>query len=298
MFDGGLEVSLNGFCFYGEDENRCQWLVNSVNGGWNGAGTSHEHSARLLHDGWYANASRRLGRSITLAGSVWAPSQAALDSSRQRLLSLIPLEDGELIVNLDGVRRLWKVRQDSGEVLISRRGERIWDFSIPLVSLSPYSYDADGLLRGRTGLPAVSGGMCLPAAFIGMDGFGGDSLPSGVTSWMFGESVVSGQVSLVNPGEAPSPVVLRVDGPVKAPRIEHQPSGGVLALSGSLGAGHYVIFDSATRQVLVDGRDPARGMVVRRGWSDALPGQNVWRFTAKEPSSQAGLSVTFRGAYL
>lgn len=132
----------------------------------------------------------------------------------------------------------------------------------------------------------------------GISWFDGSSLPAATGSWCFGEQVVSGAISLTNPGGAPSPVSLRVDGPVSDPRIEHEPSGGVLELRIRLGAGHYVIFDSRTRQVLVDGRDPARGAVVRRGWSDALPGPNIWRFTAGEYSPDARLSASFRGAYL
>lgn len=132
----------------------------------------------------------------------------------------------------------------------------------------------------------------------GIGWFDGSSLPTATSSWCFGERAVSGAVSLSNPGGAPSPVSLRVDGPVVDPRIEHQPSGGVLELRMRLGAGHYATFDSQKRQVLVDGRDPARGAVVRRGWSDALPGPNVWLFTAGEYSADARLSASFRGAYL
>ena len=86
--------------------------------------------------------------------------------------------------------------------------------------------------------------------------------------------------------------------PWSTPRIEHQPSDGVLELALSLGSGHCVVFDSQSRQVLVDGRDPARGAVIRRGWSDALPGKNSWSLSAKEYSKWARLSVSFRGAYL
>lgn len=448
MLDGGLRVELNGFRFYGVDDTGCEWLANSVDGGWNGAGTSHEHFSRVWGDGWVSNASHRQGRNLTVSGSVWAPDQQALDASRQRMLGSVPMDDGELTVELDGVSRLWRVKQDSGEVLLSRRGLHIWDFSIPLVSLSPYAFDAGEPLTGVTGLPSSSGGMGFPVAFLegvkpvappaGGDGFGpnilddpdttgtvawswnglgmgqvdgppfnhlrlrpgkgwnrlsntvsvglgagarvklsvrlkGDGLdpnaevylgitdmagagdeqavgpvnndawkafevtctvpsaanwrfgftmkaPAGGDSgvlliatpsmtvsqswtdvpgdWVFSESTVSGEVALVNPGGAPSPVTLRVDGPVVNPRIEHQPSGGVLELALSLGSGHCVVFDSQSRQVLVDGRDPARGAVIRRGWSDALPGKNSWSLSAKEYSKWARLSVSFRGAYL
>lgn len=484
MLDGGLRVELNGFRFYGIDDTGCEWLSNSVDGGWNGAGTSHEHSSRVWGDGWVSNASHRQGRNLTVSGSVWAPDQQALDASRQRMLGSVPMDDGELTVELDGVSRLWRVKQDSGEVLLSRRGQHIWDFSIPLVSLSPYSFDAGDPLSGSTGLPSSSGGLRLPAAFtglpssarsswegdavwsssllvaggvtlrnwmqdpqpkvgsrfearwsggvsVGADGlhvtpgsqrigwnwvansnhalassppagavllpagsyvvswrwrlnqataslatahvessdggswtadhapagagvwtdfmipvtlgsqawlavsdqvydkafadgsyaewcrfgiwseddweamrgmgcawFDGDSFPDPVSSWSFSETTVSGAVNLTNPGGAPSPVALRVDGPVDGPRIEHQQSGAVLELDMALGSGHYALFDSQSRQVLVDGRDPARGAVLRRGWSDALPGPNSWSFTAKAFSESARLSVSFRPAYL
>lgn len=292
MLDGGLRVELNGFRFYDIDDTGCEWLANSVDGGWNGAGTSHEHSPRVWGDGWVSNASHRQGRNLTVSGSVWAPGQQALDASRQRMLGSVPMDDGELTVELDGVSRLWRVKQDSGEVLLSRRGPHIWDFSIPLVSLSPYSFDAGGPLSGSTGLAATSGGMGFPAAFTG------PGAPGLVSSWCFIEATVSGEVNLTNPGGAPSPVALRVDGPVDGPRVEHQQSGGVLELDMALGSGHYVLFDSQSRQVLVDGRDPARGAVLRRGWSDALPGPNSWSFTAKAFSESARLSVSFRPAYL
>lgn len=452
MLDGGLKVELNGFPFYGVDETGCEWLANSVVGVWNGAGTSHEHSSRVWGDGWVSNASHRQGRNLTVSGSVWAPDQQALDASRQRMLGSVPMDDGELTVELDGVCRLWRVKQDAGEVLLSRRGLHIWDFSIPLVSLSPYAFDAGDPLSGSTGLPSSSGGMRLPAAFLGGvslepppgggdDGWSGNILddpdiksvaawtwngagmgrvagadfnhlrlrpskgwnrlfnsgrvvlgpgdqalvsarlagealdpsidvflgvfpdtgggrqakvgpvtagswsdysvtvtvpddapraswqlnfmtnnpddktgvlkvakPSvrvrrstvgdGPDGWVFDETVVSGEVNLTNPGGAPSPVTLRVDGPVAAPRIEHDPSGGVLELSSTIGAGHYVLFDSQSRQVLVDGRDPARGAVVRRGWSDALPGANTWRFSARDLTQGGRLAVSFRPAYL
>lgn len=287
MWDGGFRVTIGGFDLFGEDANGCQWLVNSADGLLDGVGTTHEHSSRVWGDGFFSNRSSRNGRSMSLDGYVAASSQAAFDASRQSLLSAIGLGEVTMIVDAYGVRRLYKVRQDSGEIKMARAGVDTWRFSIPLVSLSPYAFDAGDPLSGVTGLAATSGGMSFPAAFDGsMDG------------WVFTETVISGEVNLSNPGGAPSPVTLRVDGPVDGPRVEHQQSGGVLELGLSLGSGHYVLFDSQSRQVLIDGRDPARGAVLRRGWSDALPGVNTWSFTAKGSSPGARLTVSFRPAYL
>lgn len=295
MWDGGLQVSIGGRRLYGTDDNGCEWLVNDLSGVWDGVGTTHEHSARAWGDGWFANRSWRTGRSIVVGGVVVSPSAAAFAASRQALLSVLGADDTDLLVDAHGVRRLYRVRQDSGEPQIAPYGHRAWKFSIPLVSMSPYAFDAGDPLTGSTGLPSSSGGMRFPVVFSGGPPSGSGS---GAVPWCFSEQVVSGNVSLSNPGGAPSPVSLRVDGPVKDPRVEHLPSGGVLELRAGLGAGHFVVFDGATRQVLIDGRDPARGAVVRRGWSDALPGLNVWRFSAGEHSPGARLSVSFRGAYL
>lgn len=295
MWDGGLQVTLGGLRLYGTDPNGCEWLVNQLDGIWDGTGSTHSHSSMVWGDGWFANKSWRGGRKLMVGGYLTCPDGQAFAASRQALLTAISLGDFDLLVDAWGVKRLYYVRQDSDEPQISPAGENAWKFSIPLVSLSPYAFDAGDPLSGSTGLPSSSGGLRLPAAFTGLPSSADAGQPG---SWCFGEVVVSGAVSLANPGGAPSPVSLRVDGPVVDPRIEHQPSGGVLELSLRLGAGHYVTFDSLTRQVLVDGRDPARGAVVRRGWSDALPGPNTWLFTAGEYSAGARLSASFRGAYL
>lgn len=292
MWDGGLRVSIGDQRLYGTDENGCEWLVNGIDGVWDGVGSTHQHSSRVWDDGWFANRSARNGRSITLSGYMTCPSQGAFEASRQALLAAIGLDDVTLIVDAYGTKRMYTVRQDSDGPKIAVSGYHAWKFSIPLVSLSPYAFDAGGPLSGSTGLAATSGGMRFPAAFTG------PGAPGLVSSWCFIEATVSGEVNLTNPGGAPSPVTLRVDGPVDGPRVEHQPSGGVLELGLSLGLGHYVLFDSQSRQVLVDGRDPARGAVLRRGWSDALPGANTWSFTAKGSSPGARLTVSFRPAYL
>lgn len=292
MWDGGFQVSIGGYELYGTDDYGCEWLVNGIDGIWDGVSSTHQHSSRVWDDGWFANRSARNGRSITLNGNVVCPSHAAFDASRQALLAAIGLDDVTLLVDAYGTKRMYRVRQDSEGPKIAVNGFHTWKFSIPLVSLSPYAFDAGDPLSGATGLAATSGGMRFPAAFTG------PGAPGLVSSWCFSEATVSGAVNLTNPGGAPSPVTLRVDGPVVDPRIEHQPSGGVLELSLALGAGHYVVFDSQSRQVLVDGRDPARGAVLRRGWSDALPGANSWSFTAREFSESARLSVSFRAAYL
>ncbi|WEV72155.1 hypothetical protein [Bifidobacterium sp. ESL0790] len=287
MYDGGLHVTIGGYRLWGRDGNGCEWLANNVTNLWNGAGTTHEHSVKVRSDGWFANRSSRLGRTFSIEGSVVAPTYQAFLASRDLLLAAIPLSQGEMVHDLFGVPRLFLVRQDSGEILFTSKGELAWDFSIPLVSLTPYSFDAGSGVSGSTGLPSTTGGLTYPYTFGG----------SG-THYGFLEHTVSGQVSLTNTGSAPTPVHMRVDGPVSGPMITHQPSGRILALDVALGVGHYAEFNSLDRQVLIDGTDPARGKVIRRGWSEALPGENEWQFSADHYDPGARLSIDFRSAYL
>lgn len=287
MYDSGFHVTIGGLSLWGKDGNGCEWVTNNISNLWNGSGTTHEHSAKVHSDGWFSNRSNRLGHSFSVEGTIIAPSYEAFLASRSMLLEAIPQSQGEMIHGLEDVERLYLVQQDSGEVLFTPHGENGWDFSVPLVSLSPYSYDAGTRISGRTGLPNTSGGLIYPYSFgVGIKRYG------------FRETTTSGDVSLINYGSAPSPVHLRVDGPVVEPMITHQPSGKILKLNIALGAGHWAEFNSLDRQVLIDGTDPARGKVVRRGWSDAFPGQNTWQFSASRYDRDAKLSVDFRSAYL
>lgn len=115
---------------------------------------------------------------------------------------------------------------------------------------------------------------------------------------MWSENVVSGQVALTNVGTAPSPVMIRIDGPVVDPQVVHAGSGHVMAFNMSLGSGHYAIVNGVTHEILIDGTDPARGRVVRREWGQAEPGMNVWGFNAMEYSATARMTVSFYPAYL
>ena len=65
----------------------------------------------------------------------------------------------------------------------------------------------------------------------------------------------------------------------------------------SLGSGHYATINGVTHEILIDGTDPARGRVVRREWSQAEPGMNVWGFSAGEYSPTARMAVSFYPAY-
>lgn len=162
-------------------------------------------------------------------------------------------------------------------------------FTIGLTSLSPYLYGLE-LVSGSSFLPSSTGGMTFPYHFEADDGALG--------SWQWSETVISGSVALSNEGTAPSPVLIRVNGPVVNPQILHVGSGHIMAFDMRLGGGHYVIMNGMTHEILIDGTDPARGRIVRREWSQAEVGSNVWSFSADEYSATARMMVSFYPAYM
>jgi hypothetical protein len=112
-------------------------------------------------------------------------------------------------------------------------------------------------------------------------------------------TVVSGQVSLTNPGNVNGPVSLRIDGPVTGPVVTHVGSGRALVFSTSLtlGAGEFVTVDMERREVLAQGQSSRNGWVTGRGWSAFEPGSNTWSFSALAHDPGALLSVTASPAW-
>lgn len=285
-----IQLTLNGFPLYGVDGNGCEWHVTfqDVSGLFDGVASTLKTSEKVMTDGWYGNLPRLQGRTITVEGYIIGRCTESCINAWNAFKSVLDPGGMLLIARLGDIGRQVRVWQSGSAPLIKWAGVNILRFSVGLTSLSPYLYGL-GSVSGITGLPRSSGGMLFPYHFGD-----GDSL----SSWMWSENVVSGQVSLSNEGTAPSPVMIRIDGPVVDPQVSHSGSGHVIAFDMSLGAGHYATINGVTHEILIDGTDPARGRVVRREWSQAEPGLNGWGFNAGEYSAEARMMVSFYPAYL
>lgn len=286
-----VRLTLDGFPLYGVDDNGCEWHVTfqDVSGLFDGVSSTLQTSDKVLDDGWYGNLPHLQGRTITIEGYIVGRCTESCVTSWSMLKSVLNSTGMMLVVQLGGIGRQVQVLQSASAPLVKWAGVNMLKFSLGLTSLSPYLYGLESL-SGTTHLPKTDGGMQFPYVFEGVDGS-----PS---SWLWSEQVVSGQVSLSNVGTAPGPVSIRIDGPVVNPQVSHVGSGHVMAFDMSLGAGHYATVNGMTREILIDGADPARGRVVRREWSQAEAGMNVWAFSAEEYSADALMTVSFYPAYL
>lgn len=286
-----IQLTLNGFPLYGLDDNGCEWHVTfqDVSGLFDGVASTLKTSEKTMTDGWYGNLPRLQGRTITIEGHIIGRCTESCVNAWNAFKSVLDTGGMLLIARLGDIGRQVLVWQSMSAPLIKWEGVNILRFSLGLTSLSPYLFGL-GSVSGVTNLPGSSGGMQFPYRF--------EEAGVSLSSWMWSEEVVSGNVTLLNVGTAPSPVMIRIDGPVVNPQISHVGSGHVMAFDMSLGVGHYVTVNGVTHEILVDGTDPARGRVPRREWTQAEPGMNVWGFNASEYSESARMTVSFYPAYM
>lgn len=286
-----IRLTLNGFPLYGVDDYGCEWHVTfqDVSGLFDGVASTLKTSEKTMTDGWYGNLPRFQGRTITIEGHIIGRCTESCITAWNAFKSVLDAGGMLLIVRLGGIGRQVRVWQSGSAPLIKWAGLNILRFSIGLTALSSCLYGLEPV-SGVSKLPSSSGGMQFPYHFE-EDGVS-------LSSWMWSEDCVFGNVILSNVGTVPSPVMIRIDGPVVNPQVVHVRSGHVMAFDMSLGFGHYVTINGVTHEILVDGTDPARGRVVRREWTQAEPGSNVWGFNAGEYSSAARMTVSFYPAYL
>ena len=286
-----VRLTLNDFPLYGVDSYGCEWHVTfqDVSGLFDGVGSTLKTSEKTMTDGWYGNLPRLQGRTITIEGHIIGRCTESCINAWNAFKSVLDTGGMLLIAQLGDISRQVRVWQSASAPLIKWAGVNILHFSLGLTSLSPYLYGL-GSVSDSTGLPSSSGGMQFPYRF--------EEAGVSLSSWMWSENVTSGNVALSNVGTAPSPVMIRIEGPVVNPQVVHARSGHTIAFVMSLGSGHYVIMNGVTHEILIDGTDPARGCVTRREWSQAEPGMNVWGFNASEYSNAARMTVSFYPAYL
>lgn len=282
-----LRLSLNGFPLYGVDDTGCEWHVTfqDVSGLFDGVASSLKTSEKAMTDGWYANMPRLQGRTVSIEGHIIGRCTEACVMAWNAFKSVLDVNGMRLVACLGGISRQVRVWQSASAPLVKWVGVNMLRFSIGLTSLDPCLYGLEEV-SDSTGLPHTSGGMGFPYTF------------EGAGSWMWSENVMSGNVALLNTGTAPSPVMIRIDGPVLDPMVSHVGSGHVIAFNTSLGLGHYATVNGVTHEILLDGSDPARGRVTRREWSQAEVGSNVWAFSAGEYSDTARMTVSFYPAYM
>ncbi len=209
----------------------------------------------------------------------WAKIQQAANCLRaDAILSWTP--DG-------GDAQFLRVRRNQP---LRRADDAGWktQFSLPLVAADPRIYSS------------VLHSVNVTATVGASTGFGFAM----VFPLSFGGSAVVANALATNNGTVETPAVIRVDGPIAAPRIINATSGKTIALNYTLGTGEYFILDTENRTITLTtasgtvNRFGALDFASTTGWWGILAGTNDLRLSGAGIGAGTALTVSFRDAWI
>jgi len=255
------------------DDFGVEWILQDFKG-WGAPGGTLTQTQKTRQRGAWSGRSDSKARPTVAVGMCIAPTAALASDALDRLIDACSLDESLMMVVESGRARTCMVRRD-GDVLPVPIGSCAFEYSVQFAADDPRKLGTP--LTGSTGLPSSSGGFTFPHVF-----------PFSINS-----TVVSGQVSLFNPGNETGPVTMRIDGPCTGPVITHVGSGLRLVFSASLtlGAGEFIVVDMEAHQALAQGQANRSNWITSRQWSGLEPGNNTWSFSAASASA-ALLTVT------
>jgi len=264
---GGLDLNVL-------EASGVKWTTQSVEG-WGGTGSSIAVANKPRSAGAWAGNGYAQPRHLSIGGLVRASTEDAVSAAFDRLNEAVGFDDTLLTIT-EGSRSRWCMVRRTDEVLRSDLSPTVAKWSVQVVALDPRKHGAP--ITASTRLPSSSGGLTIPY-----------TIPYSINS-----TQVTGQVSIVNPGNETGPVTMRINGPCTGPVITHIGSGLrlVFAASMTLGAGEWSDIDHEAHTVLAQGTTTRAQYVTSRQWSGLEPGQNTWSFTAATYSAGALLTVT------
>ncbi|NUS29822.1 MAG: hypothetical protein HOV92_37165 [Streptomyces sp.] len=279
----GLQATLGGVALGAVDSAGVAWYLQTLEG-WDSPESRGAFTERESDHGAWASPVYLGARPITLAGTIVAPSRAALELAMDQLGAAAGLTDtvltvGEVTPKQATVRR-------SGKPLMQYVTDTRATYSVMVTAADPRRYSTT-LQSGTTYLPSTSGGLTLPAA-----------LP-----WTLSATVVAGEVDATNAGDFETRPVFTISGPVASPQVLCQmPDGSVrfLNYSQDLLTGDVLVIDTDAHTVILNGNASRRRFLTTpTGWPVFPAGSTVaCLFRAGGYNSTATLTATWRSAWI
>lgn len=157
-------------------------------------------------------------------------------------------------------------------------------YLLPEVEIELFATDArlyaNDLSTASTTLPTGGGGLTF------------DATPD----FTFGATSTGGSFVANNAGGFPTPVTFRIDGPVQEPRIINQTQDRELRVDLTVADGDYILLDSESRTVLLNGTASRYKQLTSSEWFDLEPGDNSISFLGATTAAGT-LSAAWRSAW-
>jgi len=243
---------------------------------------------RLRRHGLRAGDDFLAGRSVVVTMEVYSATEAGYTSAIQSLKEALRpgVAEVPLVFQLPSVAGGAKFRVDARVRRVSwpvtlNHFFRKDEITVEFYSTDPRLY-ANALSTETATLPTAGGGLTF------------DATPD----FSFGATSTGGELSLDNDGAWQTPVVFRIDGPVQTPRIIHNGLGLELELDLTVATGDYILLDSESRTVLLNGTASRYSSLTSDSrWFDLEPGVNQISFRGATTAA-GSLSATWRSAWV
>lgn len=156
------------------------------------------------------------------------------------------------------------------------------EVTLQLVCPDPRIYEAQLSVNTAT-LPTSSGGLEFPVSF----------------PLEFNDVTSGGRINADNAGNFAAPLVMRLDGALVNPKItlnSGTDSEQVLELNTSITASQFIVLDSSSRTVMLNGTQSRYYELVESDWFDLAPGSNEVSLNAD--SGTGTLSISWRSTFV
>jgi hypothetical protein len=240
------------------DVDDTEWVFEHIKGWTGGAPLEASRVQRAFSNGEFAQHGRKTGRLITIDGWVYCADDAAVARATDTLAAL--LADGalaQMTVTDDRLGERWAKVQRIGVLEDDWSRPNFYDFQIQLLAPSPYKYGATS--SAQTGLFDIPSG-------VGMEF---NLFPGGTMNFNTALGVVTGIVTLTNPGTADASVRISIAGPTPAGGFtitDQATAKRIIWLGEEIPAGSTLTLDGATSTVLIDGIADRSGKVLVEAW--------------------------------
>jgi len=272
-------LSIGGLILTGQEASGVSWVMQDFTG-WGAVGGTLAAQQKVRAAGAWAGTSYETARTLTFAGTTYAPTAQLAQDAIDRLNAAVTLASTSLAVTESGFTRTMNVRRD-GQIIVAWISALAFTWSVQVLALDFRKFAAP--VSGSTFLPSSTGGMTWP-----------ETWPETWTA-----TTVSGQVSLTNPGNTTGSVILRIDGPATGPSISHVGTAAPITFSSSLilGVGEWLTINMDAHQVLANDQSNRAQYITSAGWSGFDPGINTWSLAAAVFNAGTKLTVTATGAW-
>ena len=272
------------------DANGVSWLFSDTKGWFDGPPVKGGKTDRPQSHGSFAERAFRDGRTVTITGSVHAPSRALASTAQMTLTALLAEGTLDAFTVDDPDQGVMSAQvQIEGQPLVDWGGALDIDYQLSFYAPDPLRYGAPASVS--TGFPQLAGGLEY------------DLYTDGTTDTGFleyGATSATGRLLVTNPGNEDAWPQFEITGPLPEQGLEivRVGSGERLRYEGGVSTGSRLVLDSASGVVVIDGYADRGGLLTVRDWMSVPAGGSAeFEFVNLGASSGATLTATISPGY-